>query len=73
MGQIQLQISRNQGKYNIKFIGDHLTTAQDAGLEFWQTHCYVPVGAKGMRRKNCQRKWEERIVRKTADTENDQK
>ena len=46
MKQNQLQMSRNQGKYIIKFIRDpekdavywiHLSTGQDAGLEFWQT------------------------------------
>ena len=42
--QNQLQMSRNQGKYIIKFKPEqdavywiHLSTAQDAGLEFWQT------------------------------------
>ena len=34
----------------------------------FQCHYYVPVCAKRMRRKGCQRKWKERIVRKTAHT-----
>ena len=39
---------------------------------FW-CHCYVPVCAERMRRKGCQRKWEEKSVRETAHLENDQK
>ena len=31
-------------------------------------HYYIPVCAKRMRRKGCQRKWKERIVRKAAHT-----
>ena len=34
----------------------------------FQCHYHVPLCAKRMRRKGCQRKWEKRIVRKTAHT-----
>ena len=50
----------------------HLSTARGAGLEFladrFQCYYYVPVCAKRMRRKGCQRKWKERIVRQSTYT-----
>ena len=50
----------------------HLSTAQDAGLQFWQSSCNAVITHQSVPKervvKGCQRKWKERIVRKTAHT-----
>ena len=66
-----------KGKYQIHWRPEqdavywiHLTTAEDAGLGFWQTgsdaiitYQFVP---KECVRQGCRRKWEKRIVRQTT-------
>ena len=45
----------------------HLSKAQDVGPDFWQTGSNAIMSVpKELRRKGCQRKWKERIVRQTT-------
>ena len=50
----------------------HLSTAQNAGPEFWQTGSNAIITYQSVPKecvvKGCQRKWEKRIVRETAHT-----
>ena len=67
------QISRNQGKYIIKFIGDlnkmqctRSTCPQHKTLVLNFGRQVLTPFLQRMRRKGCQRKWKERIVRQTT-------